>query len=36
MMVNKDVFLTVGKCAENWLLSVFRIVLMKFVSTVIK
>lgn len=35
MMVNRDVFLTVGKCAVNWLLSVFEIVLMKVESTVI-
>lgn len=35
MIVNGDVFLTVGKCAENWLLSVFEIALMKVVSTVI-
>lgn len=37
MMVNQDVFLTGGKCAENCLLSVFEIeiVLMKAVSTAI-
>lgn len=37
MMVNQDVFLTGGKCAENWLLLVFEIeiVLVKAASTAI-
>lgn len=35
MRVNQDVFLTGGKCAENCLLSVFEIELMKAVSTAI-
>lgn len=37
MMVDQDVFLSGGKCAENWLLSVFEIeiVLMKAASTAV-
>lgn len=34
-MVNRDVFLTAGGCAENWLLSLFEIVLMEGVSAAI-
>lgn len=37
MVVNQDVFLTGGKCAENWLLLVFEIeiVLIKAASTAV-